>query len=335
MQKARDSYISTVKELIQEDEIGSALDFLEQIDHQLNIGIENDIVLQKGRFRSNEKDNERGMVPFEYYKRTQAQIRFALLNMVDGIPKKIQLNSKIRGISAYNFQVPEDDALQRVLGDKSHIVKINWLEKAMNAAKSVGRVVRPDGGTGTGFLIPGGYLFTNNHVLTDAALTKGSFVEFNFEEDASGQSKTRFNYDFDATTFITDEGLDFTRVKVVDNGASPLSQWGNLELAPDVRPVIGDPVNIIQHPNGDSKQIALTANEVLSVWGHRLFYRADTEPGSSGSPVFNQDWKVIALHHAGKLQKDGGLQINEQGDYASANRGILFSYILDEIKKRG
>ena len=331
MQKAQNSYISTVKELIQEDEIGSALDFLEQIDHQLNIGIENDIVLQKGRFRSNEKDNERGMVPIDYYKQTQAKIRYALLNMVDGIPKRIELNNKIKGITGYNFQVPEDDALQKVLGDKSHIVKINWLEKAMNAAKSVGRVVRPDGGTGTGFLVADGYLFTNNHVLPDATLAKGSYVEFNFEEDASGQSKTRFNYDFDSVDFITDDGLDFTRVKVVHKGDSPLEQWGHLELAPDVRPVVGDPVNIIQHPNGDSKQIALTANEVLSIWGHRLFYKADTEPGSSGSPVFNQDWKGIALHHAGKLEKDGGLQINEKGDSAGANRGILFSYIVKEI----
>ena len=332
MQKAQDSYINTVKELIKEDEVSSALDYLEQIDSQLQIGIENDIILQKGRYKSNEKDNDKGVVPFDYYKRTQNQIKAALLNIVDGIPRKIELNGKMKGINAYNFQVPEDDALQKVLGDKSRIVKIAWLEKAMQAAKSVGRVVRPDGGTGTGFLVEGGFLFTNNHVLPDKAMAGGSYVEFNFEEDAGGQSKTRYTYKFDPASFITDDALDFARVKVLDNGTTPLSDWGYLALAPDAKPLVGDPVNVIQHPNGDSKQIALTANEVLSVWGYRLFYRADTEPGSSGSPVFNQDWKVVALHHAGKLEKEGGLQINEQGDRKGANRGILFSYILEEIR---
>ena len=36
------------------------------------------------------------------------------------------------------------------------------------------------------------------------------------------------------------------------------------------------------------------------VWdGLRLRYRNNTEPGSSGSPVFNFDWQLVALHHAG------------------------------------
>jgi V8-like Glu-specific endopeptidase len=182
--------------------------------------------------------------------------------------------------------------------------------------------------------VQGGYIFTNNHVIPTVELAAAAYVEFNFEEDAFGQAKTRHTYSFDEATFITDKALDYTRLKVLENNNKPLSDWGFLELAPDARPLVGDPVNIIQHPNGDSKQIALTSNDVLSIWGPRLFYRADTEPGSSGSPVFNQDWKVIALHHAGKLMAEGGLQINEQGERASANRGILLSFILEQIAKR-
>ncbi len=331
MQIARDSYISTVKDLIKEDEIPKAFDFLESINDSLNIGIENDIVIQKSRYVSNEKDNQRGTVPFDFYKRTQTQIKFALLTLVDEIPVKIDLNNKIKGITTYNFQVPEDDALQKVLGDKSRLVKIAWLEKAMMTAKSVGRVVRPDGATGTGFLVERGLLFTNNHVLPTKEVAEGSYIEFNFEEDLFGKSKTRFSYKLNSTSFITSEELDFTRIAVVDKPDKPLSQWGTLTLAPDAKPVVGDPVNIIQHPNGNSKQIALTANEVLSIWEPYVFYNADTEPGSSGSPVFNQDWQVIALHHAGKLMKDGGLKINAKGDRKSANRGILFSHILDAL----
>jgi endonuclease G len=335
MQKAQVSYLRNVKELIEEDEIESALQLLDKIDEDMKIGIENDIVLQKGRFKSNEKDMQRGIMPFEYYQRTKQQIKYALLTLVDGIPRKIELNGMLSGIKGMNFSVPEEEALEKITGGKSRLVRIAWLEKAMSAAKSVGRIVCSDGSTGTGFLVEGGFLFTNNHVLPDESTAESAYIEFNFEEDASGAAKTRYRYKLDADTFLTSKEFDYTRIKVGQSGNTvPLSDWGALKIASDAIPVIGDPVNIIQHPNGDVKQIALTANDVLSVWGPRLFYRADTEPGSSGSPVFNQDWNVIALHHAGKLMSEGGLTINEKGDKASANRGILFSSILEDIKKR-
>jgi endonuclease G len=175
---------------------------------------------------------------------------------------------------------------------------------------------------------------TNNHVLPNQQTAADAYVEFNFETDPTGNSRTRYKYTLDPTSFITNKDLDFTRVKINQaSNPTPLNNWGYLDLAPDATPVMSDPVNIIQHPNGDDKQIALTSNEVISIWGSKIFYKADTEPGSSGSPVFNQDWKVVALHHAGKLMSEGGLTINDKGEKASANRGILISFILDEIKK--
>ncbi len=321
-----------MKQIIQEDELEQAIEYLEQLENKLDIGIENDLVMQKGRFKANERDMQRGLINYDRYSMTKAQVRYALLSIADDIPTKAKLKDMLKGISGMDFLVQDEDAFQKVLGDKSHLVRIAWLEKALKASKSVGRVVLSNGATGTGFLTEGGYLFTNHHVLSDADSAAQAYVEFNFELDAAGQSKPIYRYTFNTKDFVTDEALDFTRVKVLENGQTPLSDWGYLELAPDVLPTVGEPVNIIQHPNGDDKQIALTANEVLSVWGYRIFYRADTEPGSSGSPVFNQEWKVVALHHAGKTMKEGGLPINAKGERAGANRGILFSYILKELK---
>ena len=60
----------------------------------------------------------------------------------------------------------------------------------------------------------------------------------------------------------------------------------------------------------------------------------DTERGSSGSPVFNNDWKVIALHHAGKTEEDGGLVINPAtGEKRGANEGILIKNIVQHSKE--
>jgi endonuclease G, mitochondrial len=46
------------------------------------------------------------------------------------------------------------------------------------------------------------------------------------------------------------------------------------------------------------------------------YYEADTEPGSSGSPVFNDRWEVVALHHSGVPATDS------QGRFLDVNGGI-------------
>jgi V8-like Glu-specific endopeptidase len=51
-------------------------------------------------------------------------------------------------------------------------------------------------------------------------------------------------------------------------------------------------------------KLALDSEGVLgySPNERRLRYRTNTLNGSSGSPVFNQDWEILALHHAGDPQ---------------------------------
>jgi endonuclease G len=81
-------------------------------------------------------------------------------------------------------------------------------------------------------------------------------------------------------------------------------------------------VVIIQHPNGGLKRITLTANYVTGTRVPRLHYTTDIMPGSSGSPVFNDQWQVIAIHHAG-----GKLQVDAGGGTRYVNEGILMSAI--------
>ena len=48
-------------------------------------------------------------------------------------------------------------------------------------------------------------------------------------------------------------------------------------------------------------------------------YNADTEPGSSGSPVYDAQWKeVIALHHRSA----------DDENHKNLNRGIMMSSIV-------
>jgi endonuclease G len=43
---------------------------------------------------------------------------------------------------------------------------------------------------------------------------------------------------------------------------------------------------------------SINDNLLLGYDGRWVHYRAPTKGGRSGSPVFNQDWELIALHHA-------------------------------------
>ena len=52
-------------------------------------------------------------------------------------------------------------------------------------------------------------------------------------------------------------------------------------------------LNIIQHPRGRPKD---RSNQVVDITNIDVFYTTDTEPGSSGSAVFNDNWELVAIH---------------------------------------
>jgi hypothetical protein len=47
------------------------------------------------------------------------------------------------------------------------------------------------------------------------------------------------------------------------------------------------------------KQVIIRENRLIDLLDRYAHYEADTEPESSGSPVFNNQWEVVALHHSG------------------------------------
>ena len=77
---------------------------------------------------------------------------------------------------------------------------------------------------------------------------------------------------------------------------------------------------VIGHPKGSGLQISLHDSVLLDIDDEerRVHYRTPTEPGSSGSPVFNSEWQVIAVHHSGSSQTP---RLHGSGTY-EANEGI-------------
>ncbi|HRI60765.1 MAG TPA: trypsin-like peptidase domain-containing protein [Saprospiraceae bacterium] len=335
MQNAQDVLLHTAEELIQQNQLEDAIAFLLRLDQQTSAGIRHDIIMQSGNFNQVLQMFNSGVLDDARYFQMTARTRAGLLAIVKGIPKKLELNAKINSLGAYQFSVPDDARLEKIIGPGNNLLKIRWLEDALKASKAVCRVVCANGELGTGFMTKEGYVFTNNHVLKSADVAKTARLEFNYEIGADGKAKSRTTYQLDASNYKTSppNEFDFARVKVIDRADAPLGQWGFVEFDPDAIPSVGESVTIIQHPKGEDKQIALNANEVLGQLNQHIFYTTDTEPGSSGSPVFNKDWKVVAIHHAGKTDAEGGMVINAQGEKRGANRGILFRDIFAFIGK--
>lgn len=246
-------------------------------------------------------------------------------------------------------------ALERLIG-KSDLLGISYLELGLLAAKSICRiqVVNPLGrveGYGTGFLIAPNLVVTNNHVLEKAEIAIKSFAEFDFEDDVNARRKPTKSFDLRPDeVFVTDRERDFTLVSVapISSDGTPLTNYGILRLVEETGKVLlGECVSAIQHPDGGLKQCCLRENEVVDIFDDWLHYLTDTQPGSSGSPVFNDQWLVVALHHSGvpKLDAQGNILKTDGQPYRSgidhpstiawiANEGVRISRIFQALDAR-
>ena len=106
--------------------------------------------------------------------------------------------------------------------------------------------------------------------------------------------------------------------------------YGWLDLDSTTRVDPSQSVKIIQHPDGRSKEIVRRNSRIVKFPPHvlapayLLVYLADTEPGSSGSPVFLRDGTgVIGIHHSG-FRNFGNPVFNG---------GSLMSHIVPEIQQ--
>lgn len=225
-------------------------------------------------------------------------------------------------------------AMERII-NRSDLFPIAHLQAGLDVSKAVCRIsIRSQSGQlqsyGTGFLVAPNLLLTNNHVLETPEAAMYAVAEFNYEDDVRFMPLDIISFRLDPEAlFITDEALDFTLVAVEENNqhAIPLTDFGYLPLLPKPGKILeGEYVTIIQHPNGGPKAITIRENEVKFISSDFVHYVSDTEPGSSGSPVFNDQWVVVALHHAGIPDpKDPTKWI--------ANEGIRISSIIQHLSE--
>jgi hypothetical protein len=258
--------------------------------------------------------------------------------------------------------------LQRIINAGNNFLDVaTWRSQLGIAETRVCRIEVPltNGGTsyGTGFLVGPSVVMTNYHVIEPILKQKADpekvVVRFDYKRLEDGQTLNP-----GTTHSLTDEKwligsspyseadkasappgslpskteLDFALLRVKGRpGEEPVGavmtdgapKRGYFDLSvPAIEIEAGDPILILQHPEGDYLKLAIDMDAGLetNANGTRLRYTTNTLKGSSGSPCFNANWKLVALHHAG----DPNYSSLHKAEY---NQGVPIGMIWKHIQQ--
>jgi hypothetical protein len=209
---------------------------------------------------------------------------------------------------AWKVDPADTDGLERTIEAQSTLLDVSFLERGLELSPSVAKllVTLNDGKRyyGTAFRIGTDLLLTNHHVLFDD-VGPATAVEawFGFELSFGGAPRDYTVVACKPETIVGKADHDWAVVRTAT--AMPESAKV-IPLSEASVPKPHDRVYIIQHPQGREKKIGMIHNIVVAVTEDVVQYRTDTEAGSSGSPVFNEQWQVVGLHHRWGSTVTGG-----------------------------
>lgn len=237
------------------------------------------------------------------------------------------------------------DALEAQLGPDG-VVPLTLLQKGIGLCRSVVHVTTVgERSFGTGFVVRASDLragasdellvLTNSHVIADDESVRASAAMAPVPPLRSGEARLVFEL-----------AGQTHRVKSVLWTSPPAApgapgQWLDASLVstePAIRGIEPCPlepattdvreahrrVYLIGYPGEGRLSFSLNDNLLLDFEDPRLHYRAPTEKGSSGSPVFSLEWNVLGLHHAGNKQMP---RLHGQAGTYEANEGIWIQSI--------
>lgn len=223
-----------------------------------------------------------------------------------------------------DIQAPVETAQQDlealVFGrQRDNRLTFSFVEGAVRTARSVTRLsvprifdgVRQSGiGYGTGWLIAPGVVITNHHVIENRDIRAGekpaTSEDFKAQAEAVeawfdyyqeiGGAPTKCN---GAKLLASSRQLDYAIISL--NEANRIADRVRLPIIPQPPNLVrGARMNLVQHSRGGALQYAIRNNFFVRLGNsvHFIRYQTDTEPGASGSPVCNDLWQVVGLHHA-------------------------------------
>lgn len=248
-------------------------------------------------------------------------------NLVDGLALPLDIADWDLDIQAEELEsfIPKRFSFQADVGK---------LRDGLDLASAVCKITfsdRPPEVSGTGVLIASDLVLTNYHVLStkegvdlNKCIQTAQF-DFGYVSTRFGRTETfKAVASSPIEAYSPIEELDYALIRLnIPHPDSfkiepvPLNESANLTPR--------SPLNLLQHPEGEALKVSLSNNGVVKTRDNLglVLYVNPTKGGSSGSPCFDDDWQLVALHHK-----------NLQTSFGSVREGILWSAIQDHINKK-
>ena len=235
-----------------------------------------------------------------------------------------------------------------------------FLTQGAQIRRTIGRIHIRDAnrrvGWGTGFLVAPNLLLTNHHVLDSLKTARLSRVEFDYEETFAGEFVPSATFDLAPDTFFVSHpakgGMDYTLVAVASRARpdsqrpeAELSEFGyNVLIREEGKLIKGEFIHCIHHPEGQPRQVSLRENRLTALLDRWMHYETDTAKGSSGAPLYNNQWQIVGIHHAAVEKRDdqgnilaigGGRWRPEMGERQKwwyANEGLRISRFVSDVE---
>jgi endonuclease G len=254
-------------------------------------------------------------------------------------------------------QLPDPATLPEVLSNEAIIgeddmVEVSFLTRGLEVGRAVARIkvrryndgvpAKANNGDpwvmqGTAWLIAPGIAITNHHVVNARLPEEPAASAADFELQAKNAA-VEFDFDLKDSPLVpvpvtkllaASAGLDYAILELTGAPARDIPKLLPNRIV-DL-PTSRIAVNIVQHPRGEPKRVAFRNNLVSAADQTTLRYFTDTDYGSSGSPVCDDQWRVVALHrgarHASGVSYKGK-------DTAYINFGSQIQAVLDDVRAR-
>jgi hypothetical protein len=271
----------------------------------------------------------------------------------------VQTSLQKEGLVSSPSLAATDAGLESIVTSIQMVDMDVWREKLTRIESRVCRVELNGNPAGTGFLVGSDAILTNYHVLE--SVLKGAIpptavaCRFDYKVLSDGSREEGKCYSLHPTQWRLDESpysaaekagtpeepvptpdeLDYALVRLqTPAGLEPVDAkavagaakrgWVRVPQENAAFPV-GMPLLIAQHPDGAPLKLALDTRAVLGENSNhtRVRYSTNTEPGASGSPCFNLQWDLVALHHYG----------DPAYNQPKFNQGVPISIIRDRLTK--
>jgi V8-like Glu-specific endopeptidase len=263
-------------------------------------------------------------------------------------PGQMEAIAKTGAGQSYQSTQSADDP-QSALND-SRAMPVDELLTAFSRSEAIGLIRRNFEALGTGFVATRRELglrqdegeddrviVTNSHVVSDppdrdlarnvdAAHPEQVTITFTYPPERANTAYrikrvlwNRPYLEHDISVLVLDDELD--------KNIKPLkfAKW-----PPHEQPT---KAYIVGYPLGQAISFAFDNNRIVHIETYaddgqakRLYYGTPTSPGNSGSPVFNERWDVVGIHHMGRAKvPEGAAKI--------ANQGVLTASVCSAIRK--